>query len=81
MAAISTLLLAFVRPGVTIRYCRPLSGGSIFPFAVNGGEAEAIAILDWLEIMKLAVSLGGTETLISHPATKMHSGVAKELCE
>ena len=29
---------------------------------------EAFAVLDNLQIMKLAVSLGGTETLVSHPA-------------
>ena len=43
----------------------------------EGGEAEAFALLDKLEIMKLAVSLGGTETLISHPASTTHSGVPK----
>ena len=48
---------------------------------VKGGEAEAFAFLDRLEIMKLAVSLGGTETLISHPASTTHSGVAKDLRE
>jgi cystathionine beta-lyase/cystathionine gamma-synthase len=32
-------------------------------------------------IVKLAVSLGGTETLISHPASMTHSGVARELRE
>ena len=65
MVAISTLLRAFVRPGVTILYCRPLYGGSIFSFGVNGGEAEAIAILDRLEIMKLAVSLSDSTIRIS----------------
>ena len=39
------------------------------------------ALLDHLQIMKLAVSLGGTETLISHPASMTHSGVARELRE
>ncbi len=55
--------------------------GSTFSFEVKGGEAEAFALLDRLKIMKLAVSLGGTETLISHPASTTHSGVAKELRE
>ena len=32
-------------------------------------------MLDALQVMKLAVSLGGTETLISHPASTTHSGV------
>ena len=55
--------------------------GSTFAFDVNGGEKEAFALLDHLQIMKLAVSLGGTETLISHPASMTHSGVARELRE
>ena len=38
-------------------------------------------MLDRLKIMKLAVSLGGTETLISHPASTTHSGVARMLRE
>jgi methionine-gamma-lyase len=55
--------------------------GSTFSFEVKGGEAEAFAMLDRLKIMKLAVSLGGTETLISHPASTTHSGVARVLRE
>src|ERR1700735_2492077 len=55
--------------------------GSTFAFDVKGGEKEAFALLDHLQIMKLAVSLGGTETLISHPASLTHSGVARELRE
>jgi methionine-gamma-lyase len=55
--------------------------GSTFSFEVHGGEAEAFALLNRLRIMKLAVSLGGTETLISHPASTTHSGVARELRE
>jgi methionine-gamma-lyase len=55
--------------------------GSTFAFDVNGGEGEAFALLDHLQIMKLAVSLGGTETLISHPASMTHSGVSRSLRE
>ena len=54
------------------------SAGSTFGFAVKGGEAEAFRLLDGLQVIKLAVSLGGTETLISHPASTTHSGVTKE---
>ena len=54
------------------------SAGSTFSFSIRGGEAEAFRMLDALQVMKLAVSLGGTETLISHPASTTHSGVAKE---
>jgi len=51
------------------------SPGSTFSFEVKGGEAEAFRVLDNLQIIKLAVSLGGTETLASHPAAMTHSGM------
>ncbi|HKZ73876.1 MAG TPA: cystathionine gamma-synthase family protein [Steroidobacteraceae bacterium] len=53
------------------------SAGSTFSFNVKGGEAEAFRMLDALQVIKLAVSLGGTESLISHPASTTHSGVPK----
>lgn len=52
--------------------------GSTFSFDVKGGEPEAFAVLNALEVFKLAVSLGGTESLTSHPASTTHSGVPKE---
>jgi methionine-gamma-lyase len=64
------------RQRVFARQC--LSAGSTFAFHVRGGEAEAFKVLDSLQFIKLAVSLGGTETLMSHPASTTHSGVPKE---
>jgi len=58
------------------RQCR--SAGSTFSFEVEGGEAEAFAVLDHLEVVKLAVSLGGTESLASHPASMTHSDISAE---
>ena len=52
--------------------------GSTFSFEVKGGESAAFALLDRLEVIKLAVSLGGTETLASHPASTTHSGMPPE---
>jgi len=49
--------------------------GSTFSFDIKGGEKEAFAFLDALQIFKLAVSLGGTESLASHPAAMTHSGI------
>jgi methionine-gamma-lyase len=63
------------RAAVFARQCK--SAGSTFAFSIKGGEAEAFRMLDALQVMKLAVSLGGTETLISHPASTTHSGVPK----
>jgi methionine-gamma-lyase len=53
------------------------SAGSTFSFEVKGGQAEAFAFLNRLEVFKLAVSLGGTESLICHPATTVHSGLSE----
>ena len=52
--------------------------GSTFSFDVKGGEAEAFRVLNALQVFKLAVSLGGTESLTCHPASTTHSGVPKE---
>lgn len=55
-------------------YERQCSGaGSTFSFVVKGGTEGAFRVLDSLQIVKLAVSLGGTESLACHPATTMHS--------
>jgi methionine-gamma-lyase len=45
---------------------------------MRGGEAEAFRFLNALELIHLAVSLGGTESLAQHPATMTHSGVPVE---
>ncbi|MGB3740422.1 MAG: cystathionine gamma-synthase family protein [Pontixanthobacter sp.] len=53
-----------------------LGAGSTFSLFVRGGEAEAFRFLDAMKIAKLAVSLGGTETLASCPASMTHLSVA-----
>lgn len=53
--------------------------GSTFSFDIRGGEKAAFAFLNALEIFKLAVSLGGTESLASHPAAMTHSGIPFEV--
>ena len=58
------------------RHCT--GAGSTFSLYLKGGEAEAFAFLDALKIAKLAVSLGGTETLASHPAAMTHLSVPDE---
>jgi methionine-gamma-lyase len=55
------------------RHCK--GAGSTFSLLLKGGEAECFRFLDALRIAKLAVSLGGTETLASHPASMTHLSV------
>jgi methionine-gamma-lyase len=52
--------------------------GSTFSLYLKGGEKEAFAFLDALQIANLAVSLGGTETLASAPAAMTHLSVPDE---
>jgi hypothetical protein len=60
-------------------YARQCAGpGSTISVYVKGGEAEAFRFLDRLVLIKLAVSLGGTESLASHPAAMTHIAVPEE---
>jgi methionine-gamma-lyase len=70
--------LGFLEPGtrrraVFDRQCK--AAGSTFSFHLHGGEAEAFRMLDQLELLKVAVSLGGSETLICHSASTTHYAV------
>jgi methionine-gamma-lyase len=58
------------------RHCT--GAGSTFSLFIKGGEEESFRFLDALKIAKLAVSLGGTETLASHPAAMTHLSVPQE---
>ncbi len=53
--------------------------GSLIAFEVKGGKKGAFKILNNVKLCRLAVSLGGTETLIEHPKTMTHSDVSKEI--
>jgi methionine-gamma-lyase len=55
-----------------------LSPGSMISFELHGGEAEAFRFLNALQLVKLAVSLGGTESLAEHPASMTHADVPPE---
>ena len=73
--------LGFLEPGsrqadIYARHCT--GAGSTFSVIVKGGEAEAFRLLDNLSIVKLAVSLGGTESLASHPAAMTHLSVPQK---
>ncbi|HSZ51167.1 MAG TPA: cystathionine gamma-synthase family protein [Caulobacteraceae bacterium] len=73
--------LGFLEPGTSERavYDRQCGGaGSTFSFTLAGGESEAFRFLDQLKLLKLAVSLGGSETLICHSATTTHYAVPRE---
>jgi methionine-gamma-lyase len=62
---------------VFARQC--LGAGSTFSFDIVGGKDAALKFLNSLQIFKLAVSLGGTESLASLPASMTHSGVPADI--
>ncbi len=54
------------------------SFGAMMAFDIKGGEKEAFRFLNGLKMVKLAVSLGSTESLAEHPATMTHADVSPE---
>ena len=54
------------------------SNGGMISFDIEGGEKEAFKFLDSLKLVKLAVSLGGTESLACHPFSMTHADVSLE---
>lgn len=60
-------------------YKKQYSGsGAMMSFQLVGGEKEAFAFLNGLKLIKLAVSLGSTESLVEHPKTMTHAGVDED---
>ena len=51
------------------------ASGAMISFDIKGGEAEAFRFINHVKLIKLAVSLGGTESLVEHPDTMTHAGV------
>ena len=52
--------------------------GSMMSFGVKGGFEAGKKLMDNVHLALLAVSLGGVETLIQHPASMTHAGVSRE---
>ena len=53
--------------------------GSIFSFEIDGGRAEAHAILDALELIDISNNIGDTKTLMTHPASTTHSSLTPQV--
>lgn len=73
--------LGFLEKGTRdgdVFHAQSTMAGSTFAFDL-ADEKTAFRMLNALQVMKLAVSLGGTETLICHPGSTTHRGVDPEL--
>ncbi len=71
-------LLNEEHPDYAIYRKQCLAPGSMISFDLAGGEAEAFRFLNSLQLIKLAVSLGGTESLAEHPHTMTHAELPPE---
>ena len=56
----------------------PNGGGSIFTFDIRGGQKEAHAFIDNLEIFSLLANVADVKSLVIHPATTTHSQLTEE---
>jgi len=57
---------------------RQMSGfGAMISFELKGGVEAGRAVMDHVKVATLAVSLGGVESLIEHPASMTHAGVSR----
>ena len=56
----------------------PNGGGSIFTFDIKGGQKEAWAFIDALEIFSLLANVADVKSLVIHPASTTHSQLSKE---
>jgi len=65
-------------PGIEIYRKQCLGPGAMIALEVVGGEAEAFRFLNAMNLVRLAVSLGGTESLASHPWTMTHATMSPD---
>ena len=61
---------------------RQMSGfGAMIAFELKGGLEAGRTVMDNVRLATLAVSLGGVETLIEHPASMTHAGMSRQCRE
>lgn len=63
-----------------VRYFKR-GGGSIFTFNIKGGQKEAFAFIDHLQLFSLLANVADVKSLVIHPATTTHSQCTKEELE
>ncbi len=54
------------------------AAGPIFSFEVDGGRTQAHGLLDALGLIDISNNIGDSRSLMTHPASTTHSGVAED---
>ena len=69
-------LAAHPQHALAVRQMRQF--GSLLSFEISGGKDAARKVVDGVRLVRPAVSLGGPETLICHPASSTHVGMPQD---
>jgi O-succinylhomoserine sulfhydrylase len=54
------------------------ASGPIFAFEVEGGRSRAHGLLDALQLVDISNNIGDSRSLMTHPSSTTHSGVAED---
>jgi cystathionine beta-lyase/cystathionine gamma-synthase len=57
------------------------AGGTVLAMTLDGGRAQAHALLDALELVDISNNLGDSRSMMTHPASTTHSGLTAEVRE
>ena len=68
-------------PGYAVSQRQSLGGGAVISFGLRDGLEAGKAMMNAVKVCELAVSLGGVETLIEHPASMTHASMGREARE
>ncbi len=55
------------------------AGGTIMSLFLDGGRAQAHALLDALELVDISNNIGDSRSLMTHPASTTHAGLTPEV--
>ena len=53
-------------------------GGTVVTFEIDGGKAEAFALMNALEIVDISNNLGDSKSMATHPATTTHRRMGEQ---
>jgi O-succinylhomoserine sulfhydrylase len=65
-------------PQAELAHRQMLGGGTVVTFELDGGKAEAFALLNALQVIDISNNLGDAKSMVTHPATTTHRRLTPE---
>ena len=65
-------------PQYELAKAQMLGGGTVFTFEIDGGKAEAFAMMNALRVVDISNNLGDAKSMVTHPATTTHRRLSPE---